>query len=416
MSLDLTVIIPTYQNFQMALHAMASMVRHTEYPLQIIFVNNDSTQSSRDSFDSLVNQADFQHVSVLHMSSNKGWMGAINAAMEHVDTPHVALCNDDVMFIPGQQQFWRCMIRHLRGRVAAVGPSSNFVSGAQSLFYLDTPAVRPVKYLIGFCMVLRADVFREVGLLDETLPGGDDFDLSIRLRQAGWELLAEKNAYLHHIGQQTGKRVHQEHWDSLDHRDQTHNALIRKHGLQIWYETIMEDPAFRRSDIDPAWEAALSEEDSWWKDSLPEGKGINVGCGENQVEGTWGVDQSRPGGRSGGGRKFTDATPDMTGDAADLPMQDGSVDYIIARHLFEHLIDPIAALDEWKRVVRPGGDLLISCPNHDGSNTMLVDYTHVHAYTPSSLSNLLESQGWDVVDTQSFAVGSFGMKAVLNGS
>ena len=46
-----------------------------------------------------------------------------------------------------------------------------------------------------------------------------------------------------------------------------------------------------------------------------------------------------------------------------LPIADGKADVVIMSELIEHLVDPDAALEEAKRVLKPGGDLLLSTPN-----------------------------------------------------
>jgi SAM-dependent methyltransferase len=46
-----------------------------------------------------------------------------------------------------------------------------------------------------------------------------------------------------------------------------------------------------------------------------------------------------------------------------LPWPDGHFDTIVADSVLEHLDDPIRALREWSRVLRPGGDLLVWSPN-----------------------------------------------------
>lgn len=41
----------------------------------------------------------------------------------------------------------------------------------------------------------------------------------------------------------------------------------------------------------------------------------------------------------------------------------GSVDFVIASHVIEHMEDPIGALGAWLRVLRPGGTLLLVVPD-----------------------------------------------------
>jgi SAM-dependent methyltransferase len=50
-------------------------------------------------------------------------------------------------------------------------------------------------------------------------------------------------------------------------------------------------------------------------------------------------------------------------DAAGLPLPDGCADVVIMSELIEHLVDTDTAVDEVRRVLRPGGILLLSTPN-----------------------------------------------------
>jgi len=55
--------------------------------------------------------------------------------------------------------------------------------------------------------------------------------------------------------------------------------------------------------------------------------------------------------------------PDLVADAAELPLPPGSVDFLIASHVFEHLHFPLAALRAWYTALAPGGVLLLRVPD-----------------------------------------------------
>jgi SAM-dependent methyltransferase len=60
--------------------------------------------------------------------------------------------------------------------------------------------------------------------------------------------------------------------------------------------------------------------------------------------------------------------PLLRGDALNLPFGDGAVDAVVLLDIVEHIADPAAALAEARRVLRPGGSLVVSVP-HKGPMT-----------------------------------------------
>lgn len=50
-------------------------------------------------------------------------------------------------------------------------------------------------------------------------------------------------------------------------------------------------------------------------------------------------------------------------DGSDLPLSDGSVDATVCFEVLEHVPDEAVALEEIRRVLKPGGDLVLTVPN-----------------------------------------------------
>jgi ubiquinone/menaquinone biosynthesis C-methylase UbiE len=65
---------------------------------------------------------------------------------------------------------------------------------------------------------------------------------------------------------------------------------------------------------------------------------------------------------------------DIVSPGDQLPLDDNSVDFVISSHVIEHFPDPIKALKEWYRVVKPGGYLYIIAPRRirQGRRILLV--------------------------------------------
>jgi len=72
---------------------------------------------------------------------------------------------------------------------------------------------------------------------------------------------------------------------------------------------------------------------------------------------------------------------------------DGELDFVVARHNLEHYVDVIKTLQEWKRVLRVGGHLAIVIPDDTNLDTIHLDPTHKHVFTPDSFVRYIDLIG-----------------------
>jgi ubiquinone/menaquinone biosynthesis C-methylase UbiE len=88
----------------------------------------------------------------------------------------------------------------------------------------------------------------------------------------------------------------------------------------------------------------------------------------------------------------------VVGDCTQLSMfEDARFDVVFASNLVEHLDreGAIRLTDESRRVLRPGGRLLLLQPNFRlAPGRYFDDYTHVSIWTDQSLGDFLTSRGW----------------------
>jgi SAM-dependent methyltransferase len=50
-------------------------------------------------------------------------------------------------------------------------------------------------------------------------------------------------------------------------------------------------------------------------------------------------------------------------EASALPIRDASCDFVLSSHVLEHMANPLQALQEWRRVLKPNGHLLVVLPH-----------------------------------------------------
>lgn len=122
----------------------------------------------------------------------------------------------------------------------------------------------------------------------------------------------------------------------------------------------------------------------------PQLNGLDVCCGRRKVVPTAiGVDLFR------GRREYPsyEINPDLAWDCLDLPFKDNTMDYIVCNHGLEHLDDPTRAITEWKRIIKPNSLLIIIVPDARYHDILKSDPTHVHAFTPDELKDIILNAG-----------------------
>jgi SAM-dependent methyltransferase len=101
----------------------------------------------------------------------------------------------------------------------------------------------------------------------------------------------------------------------------------------------------------------------------PDDRCLDVGCGDGRKSGLWLVEHAG----SYVGVDVSEVAVDAArrlgldgrriDDAAELPFADGSFDVVVCTEVLEHLFAPQIAVAELRRVLRPGGTLIVTVPN-----------------------------------------------------
>ena len=87
------------------------------------------------------------------------------------------------------------------------------------------------------------------------------------------------------------------------------------------------------------------------------------------------------------------------------PIDDNSVDVLVATHVIEHVPDPSAFVAKAARILTKGGKLILETPTYDSFFFKLLKHRersvrcngHIYFFTKDSLSKLVEKQGFTVI-------------------
>lgn len=199
--------------------AIESLRRNTPGPVELVVVDNGSTDASLDwlrAQDDLV---------LVELGENLGAPAGRNRGLEVARGQTILFCDNDVVFTPS----WRpLLLAHLDAwpDVGAVGPMSDVVIGPQLVSEPPPPGVDLdawarafteqrrgqagwTQRLILFCMLFRREALDQIGGLDTRFWrwGFEDDDLSYRLARAGWAQRVAADCFIQHLGSRTAKRA-----------------------------------------------------------------------------------------------------------------------------------------------------------------------------------------------------------------
>ena len=98
---------------------------------------------------------------------------------------------------------------------------------------------------------------------------------------------------------------------------------------------------------------------------MPNYRVLDVGCGINKHPGAVGIDRNPS--------SAADIICDL--DHGRLPFRDNSFDHVLAIHVIEHAADVIRTMEEFHRLLRPGGSVRIETPHYSDFSSFC-DPTH----------------------------------------
>lgn len=239
----LDIIMPTYNNRAFLEPCLRSLYREMGGPqiFRLWIVNNGDPDSC--------NWIEHPGVTILEPGENLGWTRALATALPYTSAPVVCFMNDDIFIPPSSRGFLNRLLAYFEDeRVAGVGPATTEYHGPQSIF-TEEPDVVDARMLLGCCMLLWREALDAVGGIDTSWWTGDDLDLSMRLRRAGYTLVVDKRELVYHHGGVTGGKLYglyeEGGWRGQDTLKWMYDRLNERYGAYpVWELTAPNPPAY----------------------------------------------------------------------------------------------------------------------------------------------------------------------------
>lgn len=246
------VIVCVHNALDDVQRCLASVLRHTLPPYQLIIVDDGSAAPTADYLADFAAQ---QGALLIRNEQARGYTLAANQGLRAA-TGHVVLLNSDT--IVGPQWLDRLMMcAHSDAGIGIVGPLSNTASW-QSIPEIEVDgdwASNPLpegwsvarmaqqvaadshrlyprmSFLNGFCLLIKRGLINAIGLFDEATFArgyGEENDYCLRARAAGWQLALADDTYVFHA--QSKSYSHERRKQLADAAGQ---ALVAKHGAEV---------------------------------------------------------------------------------------------------------------------------------------------------------------------------------------
>jgi len=243
-----TVCLMTYDNCDLLARFLGTLVRYSGFDGFVLLWDNNEDVEKQQRVRGLCSHWLGERGRVLGCGYNLFGprMAAENRyplqeLLNVVGTAFVAFMQDDMAFAPSSSRFWDYLVETAWYKeVGLVAPCSNELYEGQQLHRVDLPERFVANHVHGSAVLARKDVLDEVGGWDPRLWHAIDSDLCLRLRRAGYKIVVDRRAYVHHDPAATMSKVETDlaakilAWGELGR-----NQLIRKYGLASYHRYVL---------------------------------------------------------------------------------------------------------------------------------------------------------------------------------
>lgn len=371
-----SVIIPCYNQAHFLAEAVESVVNQTFTEWEIIVVNDGSPDDTKGAFQQLVNRWP-KHIFRYLEKPNGGLADARNAGIAIARGKYILPLDADDKLHPEMLEKTVALLETRPDIAIAYTDLVHFgaVNGIVRAAEFDFPKLCQNNQL-NYCSLYRRELWSAVGGYHANMLWGyEDWDFWVGCGERGFKAKRIPEPLLLYRVKNSSMYT-----TAVQHDRELRAQIILNHPGLYTVEAITGALAIiGPAGLKPEAPVKIFPSKRWT--TFPESK-----LAHQYLDGLAGLEI---GGSShnqfGLKTKNVDYTADLTtvhkveeikmcgqalkvdivapGDA--LPVADASQDFVISSHVIEHFFDPIKAIKEWLRVVRPGGYIFIIAPHKE---------------------------------------------------
>ena len=219
---EYSLVMLTKNNWPITEKCLTTLQKNSRRPYQIIFVDNASTDETRQQLAKFVS-SNPNHKLILN-DENTGFPVGNNLGLSLVNSPFVVCINNDVL-VPESWDEYMLELFEAYPEIDVFGPMSNHVAGHQLVddaYYTSYQELMSYaqkrksnhqstisfsQRVIGFCLAMRLQTLKDIGGFDPIFGIGnfEDDDFCVRAAHSGKKIAFALGWFIHHIGNQTFK-------------------------------------------------------------------------------------------------------------------------------------------------------------------------------------------------------------------
>jgi len=212
-----SVVVPTYNRCDLVIEALKSIVRQTFRPIEIVVVDDGSTDDTVDVVREWAREHEVPDQFIVRciQQCNRGANAARNSGIRHAIGEFVAFLDSDDRWLPTKLEK-QMAVMCANADVGGVYCGIRYVNLATGDLLPENPRSYPEGHLLKEmlvhdvtegtpCWLVRKKCFEHVGLFDESLPARQDWDMFTRL--AASSIIGCVSEILVEAGEHAGSRV-----------------------------------------------------------------------------------------------------------------------------------------------------------------------------------------------------------------